>query len=103
MGLEIKIIKAGDTNLFQSSIFRETFVNTCRVNLDIYNTDGSQGAARGAGMGIGYYSSPAEAYKGLKLIERLKPDSRISENIIQYINNGRKNYKRCSKITLREI
>ena len=80
MGLKIDIIKAGFSNLFQSDVFREAFVNTCDVNLEIYNTDGSQGAARGAGIGIGYYSSPEEAFKGLNLIEQLRPDTKLVKN-----------------------
>jgi xylulokinase len=72
IGLELNVIKAGNSNLFQSNVFREAFVNTCNVALEIYNTDGSQGAARGAGIGIDLFS-PKEAFKGLSLIERIKP------------------------------
>ena len=77
IGLEFKIIKAGYSNLFQSKVFREAFVNTCNVNLEIYNTDGSQGAARGAGIGAGYFTSNEAAFKGLKIIEKLNPDSEL--------------------------
>ncbi len=79
MGMEINVIRAGSTNLFQSEVFRKAFVNTCRVALEIYNTDGSQGAARGAGLGIGYYSSPEEAFKGLNLIGQLHPDQKTAD------------------------
>jgi xylulokinase len=72
IGLEFKVIKAGNSNLFQSKVFREAFVNTCNVDLEIYNTDGSQGAARGAGIGIGYFNSN-EAFRGLKVINELRP------------------------------
>ncbi|HVO75491.1 MAG TPA: FGGY family carbohydrate kinase [Ignavibacteriaceae bacterium] len=72
IGMEFNIVRAGNSNLFQSKVFKEAFVNTCNVNLEIYNTDGSQGAARGAGIGTGYYSE-ADAFKGLKVIERLSP------------------------------
>ncbi len=77
IGLEFKVIKAGYSNLFQSKVFREAFVNTCNVNLEIYNTDGSQGAARGAGIGIGYFTSNEAAFKGLKVIEKLNPDKEL--------------------------
>ena len=79
IGMEFGVIKAGDSNLFQSRVFKEAFVNTCNVDLEIYNTDGSQGAARGAGIGARYYSSPDEAFKGLKVIEKLSPKSRIGQ------------------------
>lgn len=78
VGLELAVIKAGNSNLFQSKIFREAFVNTCGVNLEILSTDGSQGAARGAGIGVGRYSSSGEAFKGLTIIERLHPDRELS-------------------------
>lgn len=80
MGLEINAIRAGDTNLFQSAVFKEAFVNTCDVDLTIYNTDGSQGAARGAGLGVGYYASPEEAFKGLKVVEESQPDGKLTDS-----------------------
>jgi xylulokinase len=79
LGLEFSVVKAGFSNLFQSAVFKEAFVNTCGVDLEIYNTDGSQGAARGAGIGIGYYSSVSGAFKGLKTIEKLKPSAELSK------------------------
>jgi xylulokinase len=77
IGMKFGVIKAGDSNLFQSRVFKEAFVNTCNVDLEIYNTDGSQGAARGAGIGARYYSSPDEAFKGLKVIEKLSPKTEL--------------------------
>ncbi len=77
IGMEFGVIKAGSSNLFQSKVFKETFVNTCNVDLEIYNTDGSQGAARGAGIGAGYYPSTDDAFKGLKVIEKLHPTGNL--------------------------
>jgi xylulokinase len=74
-----EIIRAGYSNLFQSKVFREAFVNTCNIDLEIYNTDGSQGAARGAGIGLGYYSTGSETFKGLKIIDKLYPDNNLVE------------------------
>jgi xylulokinase len=73
IGMEFKVIKAGSSNLFQSKVFKDAFVNTCNVGLEIYNTDGSQGAARGAGIGAGCYSSVDDAFRGLKVIEKMQP------------------------------
>jgi xylulokinase len=91
MGMEIGVMKAGYSNLFQSKVFREAFVNTCNVNLEIYNTDGSQGAARGAGIGIGYYTSPDKAFIGLKMIDKLHVTSdlvRTYESVYQNWKSG---------------
>lgn len=79
IGMEFSVIKAGSSNLFQSGVFKEAFVNTCNVGLEIYNTDGSQGAARGAGIGTGCFSSVDEAFKGLKIIEKLVPAQDLSK------------------------
>ena len=79
LGLELGVIRAGYSNLFQSEVFRDAFVNTCGVDLEMFNTDGAQGAARGAGIGLGYYSTPEEAFVGLKLIRKLQPNTGASE------------------------
>lgn len=71
-----KVIRAGNSNLFQSNVFKDAFVNTCDVDLEIYNTDGAQGAARGAGIGINYYTQE-NAFKGLKKIEEIKPNQEL--------------------------
>ncbi|MEM1137006.1 MAG: FGGY family carbohydrate kinase [Bacteroidota bacterium] len=75
-GIDIKLdtVKAGHANMFLSPIFRETFSNVTGANIELYNTDGSQGAARGAGVGIGYYTSFKEAFLGLETIISVEPD-----------------------------
>jgi xylulokinase len=83
IGMKINVVKAGNTNLFQSRIFQEVFVNSCNVQLELYNTDGSQGAARGAGIGIGYYTSAEKAFEGLKIINKIYP----SENLVKKYQN----------------
>ncbi|QQS37002.1 MAG: carbohydrate kinase [Ignavibacteriales bacterium] len=76
MNMKFNVVRAGNSNLFQSPVFRKAFVNTCNVALELYNTDGSQGAARGAGIGTGLFSEVA-AFKGLKLVEELLPDPEL--------------------------
>ena len=60
-GINPTIIRAGETNMFLSSIFRETLSTLTGTEIHLCNTDGSVGAARGAGIGCGYFSSPKEA------------------------------------------
>jgi xylulokinase len=79
MGMTFDVIRAGDSNLFQSDVFKEAFVNICNVDLEIYNTDGAQGAARGSGIGVGYYKNESDAFKGLKVIDKLHPDPKAVE------------------------
>lgn len=79
MGLELATVKAGHANMFLSPIFREAFANTTGATVELYNTDGSQGAARGAGMGIGYYKTAQDAFGGLKTVQTIEPNAQKSE------------------------
>ncbi len=67
MGIQIKTVKAGYTNMFLSPIFRSAFTAVTGARLLLYETDGAEGAARGAAVGCGYYRSFGEAFRGLKL------------------------------------
>lgn len=49
----LSLIRAGNTNMFQSSIFRDTFATVTGANVELYDTDGATGAAYGAGIGAG--------------------------------------------------
>jgi len=74
MGIDAKVIRAGKANMFLSPVFRETLANISGATIELYNTDGSVGAARGAGIGAGYYSGFEEAFSGLKRLEVVEPD-----------------------------
>ena len=74
MGLKTNVIRAGNANMFLSPLFREAFVNTIGARLELYDTDGSKGAALGAGVGAGIYGSFEEAFKGLNIIKSEEPD-----------------------------
>lgn len=75
MGMDLNTVKAGHANMFLSPIFRQTFVQMNQVNLELYDTDGAQGAARGAGIGAGIFTSEEEAFQGLALLQTLAPDA----------------------------
>ena len=75
MGMNLKTVKAGHANMFLSPLFRKTFVNMNQVVLELYDTDGAQGAARGAGIGAGVFASTSEAFEGLSLLESVEPNS----------------------------
>ena len=81
IGIEAKVIRAGKANMFLSPVFRETLANVSGVCIELYNTDGSAGAARGAGVGSGYYRSFAEAFSGLKKLESVEPDHNRKQQI----------------------
>ncbi len=74
MGIRIELIKAGNANMFQSPLFREAFAAVSKATVELYSTDGAEGAARGAGIGAGIYGSPEEAFEGLEVARRSTPD-----------------------------
>ena len=73
MGSHPNVIRAGHANMFLSPLFREAFTNTMGARLELYDTDGAQGAALGAGVGAGIYGSFTEAFAGLTMIDFLEP------------------------------
>lgn len=77
IGLKSNVIRAGNANMFLSPLFREAFVNTIGARLELYDTDGSKGAALGAGIGSGIFGSFEEAFKGLKVIKSEEPSSAL--------------------------
>jgi xylulokinase len=77
MGMKMNIVRAGEANMFLSPVFREGFVHTNNVVVELYNTDGSQGAARAAGVGAGLYKDFEEAFKGLEIQQRFDPDQKL--------------------------
>ncbi len=74
IGIHPTTIKAGKANMFLSPIFRDTIAGISGATIELYNTDGSIGAARGAGIGCGLYSSTNEAFNGLTKLEEITPD-----------------------------
>ncbi|HBC78744.1 MAG TPA: carbohydrate kinase [Bacteroidales bacterium] len=73
-GIDPGLIRAGRANMFLSPVFREVLSCITGVEIHLYNTDGSIGAARGAGIGCGYYKSAKEAFPGLLAVGKTEPD-----------------------------
>ncbi len=74
MGLELKTIRAGKANMFLSPIFRDTLAGVTGATIELCDTDGSVGAARGAGIGAGIYADHREAFATLKKLQVIEPD-----------------------------
>jgi len=73
IGLEIKRIHAGHANMFLSPVFRATLASVSGASIDLIDTDGAMGAAKGAGIGVGIYKDNNEAFGTLKTIEVVNP------------------------------
>ena len=74
MGMQIENIHAGRANMFLSDIFRQTLASTSGATIQLLETDGSVGAAKGAGMGCGLYKDHDEAFASLKRLAVVEPD-----------------------------
>ena len=73
MGMDVKKIHAGHANMFLSPLFRNTLAGVSGATIELYDTDGSVGAAKGAGMGAGIYRDHDEAFASLEKIEVIEP------------------------------
>jgi len=73
MGIPVKMIHAGKANMFLSPIFRDTLAGVSGATIELYDTDGSVGAAKGAGMGAGIYSGHNEAFATLEKLAVITP------------------------------
>lgn len=74
MGMQISKIHAGNANMFLSPVFRETLATVSGAEIELMETDGSIGAARGAGIGCGLYSNTMEAFASLRKHDVVKPN-----------------------------
>lgn len=79
MGMVIHNIHAGKANMFLSQLFRQTLANTSGATIDLYETDGSVGAAKGAGMGCGIYKDNNEAFASLKKLVTIEPEPNMAQ------------------------
>jgi xylulokinase len=74
MGIDIRVIRAGNANMFLSPIFREALAGVTGAVIELYDTNGAVGAAKGAGIGAGIYKNAEEAFASLKKIDVIEPD-----------------------------
>jgi len=73
-GVDTRVIRAGHANMFLSPIFRTTLATVANATIELYDTNGSVGAAIGAALGFGYYKSTLEAFSPLRKIAVVEPD-----------------------------
>jgi xylulokinase len=95
IGINASVIRAGKANMFLSPIFRDTLAGITGATIELYNTDGSVGAARGAGVGSGYYKSFNEAFSNLKKLETIEPDNSKKAEYQNAYDNWKKSLDRA--------
>ncbi|MCY1662360.1 xylulokinase [Chryseobacterium sp. SL1] len=83
IGMDIQVIRAGNANMFLSSIFRKSLAGVSNAVIELYDTDGAVGAARAAGMGIGFYADSKEAFASLERIAVIEPQLEKREQYLE--------------------
>ncbi len=83
MGMKLNKIHAGRANMFLSPLFRETLANVSGATIELYETDGSVGAAKGAGIGAGIYKDHDEAFSTLNRLAVIAPEESKREEYIE--------------------
>lgn len=91
MGIALTTVRAGYTNLFLSDVFGSTFANVTGCLVELYNTDGAQGAARAAGVGVNWFHQVEESFKGMELVKSIEPVSSIRDQTNQAYVQWKKN------------
>lgn len=74
MGIDIRVIRAGNANMFLSPVFRDALAGVTGTVIELYDTNGAVGAAKGAGIGAGIYKTAEEAFASLKKMNVIEPD-----------------------------
>ncbi len=74
MGMDVSKIHAGRTNMFLNPVFRDTLAGVTGAVIELYETDGAAGAAKGAGIGAGIYKDNREAFSSLERLKVIEPD-----------------------------
>jgi xylulokinase len=79
-GMNPRVIRAGKANLFLSDVFAQAFVDATNVPVELYECDGSVGAAVGAGIGAGVYTSAKDAFSNAKPLQLIEPSAAAAYN-----------------------
>ncbi len=87
MGMDIHKIHAGKANMFLSPLFRNTLAGVSGATIELYDTDGSVGAAKGAGIGAGIYKDSNEAFSTLEKLQVIEPTARDREAYLAAYNH----------------
>ena len=77
--------------MFLSDLFSHTLATLTGAVIELYNTDGSLGAARGAAIGAGLFVYPEEAFTGLTLIKKIEPEAELETQITEAYEAWKKN------------
>jgi xylulokinase len=74
-GMKPEVIRAGIANMFLSNVFAKSFAGATNTTIELYQCDGSIGAAIGAGLGAGFFNSKEEAFGEMKAVNTVEPEN----------------------------
>lgn len=86
MGITANVIRAARQNMFLSKVFAQTLSDIANIKIELYNTDGAQGAARGAAYGAGFYRSQQDAFSNLRIVDEIVPIEENREKVEEAFN-----------------
>lgn len=87
MGMSVTAVRAGKANMFLSPIFGTAFATLAHATVELYNTDGAAGAARGAGIGAGIFTSFKDAFASLVKVGTLEPNKALAQQYADAYGN----------------
>lgn len=86
MGLDVKVMKVGNDNLFQSEIFSTTIATVMDCKIEMLNATGAVGAAKAAGVAAGAYADVREAFQSMETIKTYEAASNATPYKVAYEN-----------------
>ena len=89
-GVDIQTVRVGNANLFLSKVFRESFVNSSNIKLQLFDTNGAEGAARGAALGCKFFDNEKDAFNSLEMISETTPDLQSKDKYLKEYHNWKK-------------
>ena len=99
IGIDPKTIRAGNANMFLSPLFREALATITGATIELFDTDGAAGAAKGAGVGAKIYQTPEEALTTLRRIDTIEPNPSLNDEYQKAYQRWKNVLKKNSQIT----
>ncbi|MCE7925855.1 MAG: carbohydrate kinase [Haliscomenobacteraceae bacterium CHB4] len=79
MGIPVRMLRAGNDNLFQSAVFSNTLSTLVGAEIELIATTGAVGAAKAAGVSVGIYDSIEEAMQEAEIAGGYEPSAKKDE------------------------
>lgn len=95
-GITRKVIRVGNTNMFLSELFCQTLATLSGAEIQLYDTDGALGAARGAALGAGFYQNPRQCFSTMKMLKVFQPQIELKNQLDEVFDKWNIHLKKIS-------